>query len=80
MTKEEFAKKIKELKFTKTPSANGARGYHTKIPLDNGKSYTMTCSASPDMKSKRALDCAWDMMLRKLADYFGYNGDLTAFR
>ena len=79
MTKEEFAKKLKELKFTKVTSVNGAKGFNTTITLESGKSFDVTCFAAPDMKSKRALDCAWDMMLRNLAEHFGYKGDLTSF-
>ena len=79
MTKEEFAKKLKTLQFRKVTSVNGAKGYMTTI-IHNGKDFNITCYAGPDMKAKRALDYAWNMMLRRLAQEYGYTGDLTAFR
>lgn len=79
MTKEEFAKKLKTLQFRKVTSVNGAKGYMTTIIRD-GKDFNITCFAGPDMKAKKALDCAWDMMLRRLAQEYGYAGDLAAFR
>ncbi len=79
MTKEEFAKKLKTLQFRKVTSVDGAKGYTTTIIRD-GKDFAITCFAGPDMKAKRALDYAWDMMLRHLAREYGYAGDLTAFR
>ena len=79
MTKEEFATKLKTLQFRKVTSANGAKGYRTTI-VHNGKDFDITCFAGPDMKAKRGLDCAWDMILRRLAQEYGYAGDLTAFR
>ena len=80
MTKEEFAKKITTLKFKKVTSANGARGYLTTITLENGKPFDVACYAAPDMKSKRALDFAWERLMRTLAKRFGYNGDISGLR
>lgn len=76
MTVEEFSTLLKTLKFKKVTSVNGARGYNTT--LKNGRD--LTCFAAPDMKSKKALDWAWDSMLEHLAKEYDYKGDVTIFR
>ena len=80
MTPEEFGKTLKQLHFKKTTSVNGAKGYVTTITRDNGQEFGISCFAAPDMKAKKALDCAWDIMLNRLAQEYGYTGDLNRFR
>ena len=78
MTKEEFAQKLKKLHFTKVTGSDGSRGYTTTID-QNGKPYGITVYAAPEMKAKKALDWAWEHMLRRLAEEWGYTESLTAF-
>lgn len=79
MSKEEFGKLLRTLQFKKVNHC-GAKGYYTVVPTEDGKGYGITCCSSPDVKAKRALDEAWEMMLKQLATRYGYKGDLASFR
>lgn len=80
MTKELFAQKLKTLEFKKVTSANGAKGYLVSVPRADGTEYSFSCYAAPDMKAKKAIDYAWEMILRRVAREWGYEGDITAFK